>query len=170
MPRQASGKHEAQRERQRRYRQRLRESGTPEASAVDMAVSAAMSAMAEAVRKADEDARAAVRRRREALERRLREDELTDEEFDAAHAEVMLPLALVIRKPDLLASVEFVKRVLNGAVALLIDRGCDPVAAKKMVVRRLGRGGNVSKLEDLIMKTGISIDPKRRRASRGDTL
>lgn len=167
MPREATGKREAQRERQRRYRQRLRSSGTPEASAVDVAVSAAVSAMAEAVRKADEQAREAVRRRREALSYSLDQGFLTDEEADDAFAELMLPA--VIPQPDPLPPSEFVKLVLTGAVALLVERDCDPVQAKRMVVRRLGRGGDVSQLEDLIMRTGISIDPKRRRsASRRD--
>lgn len=166
MPRHASGRHEAQRERQRRYRQRLRESGTPEASAVDVAVSAAMSAMAEAIRRADEDARAAVRRRREALECRLRQDDLTDEEFGAIHAELMLAPALPQQSP--LPPAEFVRRILHGAVALLVDRGCDPAAARRMVVRRLGRGGDVSMLDDLIMRSGISVAPRRPHASRRD--
>lgn len=165
MPRHASGRHEAQRERQRRYRQRLRESGTPEASAVDVAVSAAMSAMAEAIRRADEDARAAVRRR-EALERRIREDDVTDEEFGAIHAELLLAPALP--QPSPLPPAEFVRRILQGAVALLVDRGCDPAAARRMVVRRLGRGGDVSMLDDLIMRSGISVAPRRPHASRRD--
>lgn len=167
MPREISGKREAQRERQRRYRQRLRSSGTPEASAVDVAVSAAVAAMAEAVRKADEQAREAVRRRREALDYSLRQGVLSDDEADDAHAELMLPA--VIPQPDPLPPSEFVKRVLSGAVALLVERDCDPAQAKRMVVRRLGRGGDISQLEDLMMKSGVSIDPKRnRRASRRD--
>ena len=65
MPRKVSGRKEKQRLRQERYRQRLKSSGTPEASAVDVAVSATVSALAETVRREAEEARQAVAQRRE---------------------------------------------------------------------------------------------------------
>ena len=63
MPRKVSGRNEAGRERTARYRQRLRSTGTPEASAVDVAVSATVSATAESPKAALQRLQKATRRR-----------------------------------------------------------------------------------------------------------
>lgn len=166
MPRKSSGKHEAQRERTRRYRRRLRSTGTPEADAVDVAVAAAVAAMAEAVRLRDEKARAAVTARRAALRTDLDLGVLSDEEAETAFAELMLPPVVPAAEP--LAPDAFVRRLMHGAVALLVDKNCDPAQAKRKVRQRLGRGGDPTELEKLIHRSGVSIDPKRlRKTSRG---
>ena len=162
MPRKARGNAEAQRKRQERYRQRLRSSGTPEASAVDVAVSATVSALAEAVRREGEEARVAAAQRREALRARLEDDDVDEGEAGDILAELMLPPAVAEREP--LDPADYVRRLLRGAVSLLVSRGYDPAHARRMVIRRLGRGGDLTQLDELILASGISLS---RRASRG---
>lgn len=166
MPRDISGRMEAQRERQRRYRRRLRSTGTPEASAVDVAVSATVSALAETLRRSEEQAREALQARREALRADMASGVLSDEEADDALAGLMLPSPVPEAHP--LRASAYVQRVLQGAVALLVDRGSDPAAARRMVIWRLGRGGSLAELDDLIMRSGVTLGRRRSgEASRG---
>lgn len=169
MPRKASGKAEAQRERQKRYRRRLRTNGVPEADAVDSAVSASVSALLELVRLQAEDAREAVRERRGELRLQLGLGVLGEADAAAAEAELAVPIAEAVAKPQPLLPEDVLQRVLRGAVALLVDRDCDPAAAKRRILHRVGRGGDPAQLAELIDRSGVTLRAGRKRvASRGD--
>jgi len=168
MPRKASGKHEQQRERTRRYRQRLRSRGIPEADVVDHAVAASVAALAEMLRIQQENAREAVCARREELRLLLGLGVLSDAEAAEAEAELAVPFDEAVEQPEALPPADLVRRVLKGAVSLLVDKDCDPAEAKAKVRRRLGRNGDPAELAMLIHRSGVSFRPRRRRkASRG---
>ena len=124
MPRKVSGRNEAGRERTARYRQRLRSTGTPEASAVDVAVSATVSATAETLRRNGEKARAAVQARRDALRADIARGVLSGQNADDAFAELMLPAPEPEARP--LSPGEFVQRVLQGSIDFLVNHDCHP--------------------------------------------
>lgn len=171
MPRKTSGKLEAQRERQRRYRRRLRSKGIPEADQVDYAVCAAVSAMLELMRLQAEDAREAVRARRADLRLLLDLKQFGPEEAEAARRELAVPIEDAVGRPEPMPPEDLLGRILRGAVRLLVDRDCDPAAARLRVLRRVGRGGDPAQLAMLIRRSGVSIRPERQRkqTSRGYT-
>jgi len=162
MPRKASGRHEQQRERTRRYRQRLRSAGVPEADAVDMAVCGAVSAFVEQVRREAERAREAQRDRCKALRLQVYLNVLDEGRHAATLAALKTPVEAPAPAP--LEPRDVAQRILRGAVGILIDGGYDPVEARRIVVRRLGRGGDPKQLDKLVSASRISIRPK---ASRG---
>lgn len=163
MPRKASGKHEAQRERTRRYRKRLRASGTPEADQVDAAVAASVSAVLELLRLRHEDTEGALREKREEKRLQLELGVLSEEEAIAVKAELAQPL--VVPEAEPLTPDDLVHRILLGAIALLVDRGCNPAAAKRRVRYRMRRGGDLAQMAVLIHRSGVTIKPGRRRRS-----
>lgn len=166
MPRPRDPKNEAGRRRTARYRQRLKSTGTPEASAVDVAVSGAISAWMEAVRREEADRRKAADERREALRALLETGTLSEDEADEAFAELMIE-----RAPEPLAELDprdMASRVGKATIALLVADGYDPVEARRIVIRRLGRSGDPEALDRLIGRSGVSVLPKvARQASRG---
>jgi len=166
MPKKPSGRHEAQRERTRRYRERLRASGTPEADVVDRAVAASVAAVAELLRLQQEDAREAARERRSQLRLLLDLGQMHGEEAEAARRELAVPLEEAVEKPEPMPPADMVAQVLRGAVSLLADRGYSREQAKVKVLRRLGRNGDPAELALLIHRSGVSIRPRRGRASR----
>jgi|SRR5690606_21738581 len=168
MSRKASGRHEQQRERQRRYRERLRARGVPEADQVDYAICGAVSAMLELVRLQAEDAREAVRARRADLRLLLDLGQMGPEESEAARRELAVPLEEAVEKPEPMQPEELLRRILRGAVRLLVSKDCDPAAAQRKVLQRIGRGGDPAQLATLVDQSGVSIKPRHRTASRGD--
>jgi hypothetical protein len=167
MPRPADEGNRSQQERQRRYRQRLRSTGTPEASAVDIAVSGAVTAWMEAVRLEEASRRTAAAERRDALRAHLETGTLSEEEANEAFAELMAeraPAPLAALDPRDMAS-----RIGKAAIALLAADGYDPAAARRIVIRRLGRSGDPDVLDRLIASSKVSVLPKAgRQASPRD--
>ena len=161
---------EAHRERQRRYRKRLRARGVPEADQVDYAICGAVSAMLELVRLQAEDAREEVRARRADLRLLLDLKQLGPEEAEAARRELAVPLDEAVERPEPMQPDEMLGRILRGAVRLLVSKDCDPAAAQRKVLQRVGRCGDPAVLAMLIHRSGVSLKPGRRKASRGDSL
>ncbi len=153
MPRQPDDRNAAQRRRQQRYRRRLKSTGTPEASAVDIALSGAFTAFAEHLRRQEAEARSASESRRAALRRLISKGCLSEHEQDEVLAELMLEPDL---RPEPVDPKATVSRILRAAVALLLDAGYDPEQSRALVIRRLGRGGSMNVLDGLVDKSGVT--------------
>lgn len=124
--------------------------------------------MLELVRLQAEDAREAVRARRADLRLLLDLGQMGPEESEAARRELAVPLEEAVEKPEPMQPEELLRRILRGAVRLLVSKDCDPAAAQRKVLQRIGRGGDPAQLATLVDQSGVSVKPRHRTASRGD--
>ena len=153
MPRHASGHNEPQRLRQRRYRSRLRSQRVPEADAVDTALAASFTAWLAVNKRQSEEAMRNYRERKAMLQAAVDSTPLSIEEHMQAVYDLKTltaPVAVPVA-PKVIA-----KAVVDGAISLLVDDGYKHSEAEKILVRRLGRGGDPTRLERLITSSGIA--------------